>query len=220
MRIVPGCEISASFGTIAVHVVGLQIDPESAPLCTGLAQVRTGRAERARRMARSLEEAGVAGAYEGARQYVTDEHLLSRTHFARFLVERGHAPDVARVFRRFLVPGKPGYVAHRWATLSESVGWIKAAGGHAVLAHPGRYRLTRTGMRRLLAEFRDCGGDALEVVSSSHTSAQYEEYATHARVFGLRASLGSDYHAPDESWMELGGLPRLPAGTIPVWQDW
>jgi len=203
-----------------LHVVGLQIDPDNSVLTRGLETVRAGRSTRARKIGESLAAAGIDGAYEGAMKYVTSERLVSRTHFARYLVEAGHARETNDVFKRYLSPGKPGYVPHAWATLSQAVDQIHAAGGQAVLAHPGRYKLTRTGMRRLLAEFRDIGGDAIEVLTSSHTPAQYTEFATYARVFALRASGGSDWHGPGESWMDFGDLPELPPGVVPVWKDW
>ncbi len=153
-------------------------------------------------------------------RYVTNEDLVSRTHFARYLVEAGHAKDTKDVFERYLTPGKPGHVAHEWATLTQAVDWIHAAGGQAVIAHPGRYRVTPTGMRKLLSEFTDAGGDGIEILSPSHTAAQCAEFATHARVLGLAGSCGSDWHGPGESWMELGDLPDLPAGVVPVWKDW
>ena len=220
IRFVGGAEISVSWERLTIHVVALGIDPETPTLAAGLDAIRAGRAQRARRMADSLAEAGIRGAYEGAMRYVTSERLVSRTHFARFLVETGHVREVRDVFKRFLAPGKPGYVSHAWAALPQAIDWIHAAGGKAVLAHPGRYKVTKTGMRRLLGEFRDAGGDAIEILSSSHTPAQYVEYATYARVFGLLGSTGSDFHAPDESWMDLGALPDLPAGVDPVWKDW
>ena len=161
-----------------------------------------------------------AARYEGARQFATSERLISRTHFARFLVAAGHASDVKSVFNRFLVRGKPGYAPHAWATLRDAVGWITGAGGQAVLAHPGRYKLGRSGMRRLLAEFREAGGAGIEVLSPSHTPEQVVAFSGHARVFGLMASAGSDYHGPGESWMDLGGLPDMPAGVVPVWNGW
>jgi hypothetical protein len=217
---VPGTELSVSWEGLTIHVVGLRIDPAHPALGRGLEAIREGRRTRARRMADALAEAGIRGAWEGALKYVTSERLVSRTHFARYLVEAGHAREVKDVFNRYLVRGKPGYVSHSWATLEEAVGWIRAAGGDAVLAHPGRYKLTATRMRRLLGEFRDAGGTALEVLSSSHTPAQFVEFANHARAAGLRGSSGSDWHGPGESWMDLGGLPPLPAGVVPVWQDW
>lgn len=220
LTLVPGAELSVSWERHTIHVVALQIDPHNRVLGEGLAEIRSGRDARARRMANSLADVGIPGAYEGARRFVTSERLISRSHFARFLIEQGHAKDMKSVFRRYLTQGKPGYVAHAWATLPQAVGWIHAAGGQAVLAHPGRYRVTATGMRRLLGDFREAGGDGIEVLSSSHTPAQFTEYATYARVFGLLGSTGSDYHGPGESWMDLGALPPLPAGVTPVWARW
>ena len=220
IRFVNGAELSVSWETHTLHIVGLNLDPTHAPLAEGLADVRAGRDGRARRIAASLAEAGIPDAFEGARVYVTSESLISRTHFARFLVEMGHVRDVKDAFKRFLAPGKPGYVPHAWASLTDALSWIRGAGGDAVIAHPGRYKMSRDDMRRLLGEFRDAGGVANEVLSSSHTADQNDEYATLARVFGLKASCGSDYHGPGESWMEFGDLPALPAGTTPVWSGW
>ncbi len=157
---------------------------------------------------------------EGALAYVTSERLISRTHFARHLIDAGHARDMKEAFKRFLTTGKPGYVPHAWATLSDAVGWIHAAGGQAVIAHPGRYKLTNVELRALITEFRDLGGDALEVVSPSHTPAQYAEFAALARAFGLKASCGTDFHGPGESRLDFGELPPLPAGVDPVWSAW
>jgi predicted metal-dependent phosphoesterase TrpH len=220
IELVCGAELSVTWDDSTLHVVALRIDPTHSVLTEGLDVIRVGRATRARRIGEALAAAGIKGAYEGAMKYVTSERLVSRTHFARFLVEAGHAREMKDVFKRYLTHGKPGYVPHPWATLSEAVGWIHAAGGQAVLAHPGRYKIDGAGMRRLLGEFRDLGGDAIEVVSSSHTPAQYIEFATYARVFDLRASCGSDWHGPGESWMDLGDVPEMPPGVVPVWKDW
>ncbi len=220
ITLICGSELSATWEGITIHIVALGIDPANVMLADSLAAIRVGRSTRARRIAEALALAGIEGAYEGAMRYVTSERLVSRTHFARYLVESGHAREMKDVFARYLTPGKPGHVAHEWAKLSEAVGWIHAAGGQAVMAHPGRYSVNAGGMRRLLTEFRDAGGDAIEVVSPSHTRTQYGEFATHARILGLRASCGSDWHGPGESSMELGALPDLPAGVVPVWRDW
>jgi predicted metal-dependent phosphoesterase TrpH len=182
--------------------------------------VRNTRDGRARRIGESLAEAGIANAFEGAVGYVTNERLISRTHFARYLIETGYARDMKDAFKRYLTAGKPGYVPHRWATLVEALEWIHGAGGQAVVAHPGRYKITDSELRALLAEFRDLGGDALEVVSPSHTPAQYAEFATLARVYGLKASCGSDFHGPGESRLDFGALPLLPEGVEPVWSAW
>jgi hypothetical protein len=220
LTLIPAAEISVSWEDLTVHVVALRIDPDNETLLNGLATVRSGRDSRARRIAAALEAAGIPGTYEGALKYVTHEQLISRSHFARFLVERGVCGDVKDVFKRYLTPGKPGYVRHAWAGMGEALDWIRIAGGEAVLAHPGRYRLTGTGLRRLVTEFRDRGGAGMEVLSSSHTAAQVAEMGTLVRAFGLRASCGSDYHGPGESRLDLGDLPPLPAGLTPIWADW
>lgn len=220
IRLVDGAELSVSWEQHTIHVVALRIDPESPGLAAGLEGIRKGRTTRARRMADALAGCGIRGAYEGALAFVGNEALVSRTHFARYLVEAGYVKEVKDVFNRYLTPGKPGYVAHEWATLPQAIDWIHGAGGQAVLAHPARYALGDRALRRLLGEFRDLGGDAIEVLCSSHTKAECEQFITLARVHGLLASAGSDFHAPDESTIDLGGLPPLPAGTSPVWQHW
>jgi predicted metal-dependent phosphoesterase TrpH len=220
ITLINGVEVSVSWETHTIHVLGLRVDPAEPLLAEGLATVRQGRSERARRMADSLAAVGIRGAYEGALQYVTSERLISRTHFARFLVETGRAAEVKDVFKRYLTRGKPGYVPHQWASLPDALAWIRAADGQAVVAHPGRYPLSPTAMRRLLGEFRDLGGQAIEVISASHNAAQADEFATYARTFGFAASAGSDWHGPGESWLDLGALPALPGDLKPVWQRW
>lgn len=220
LSFVAGTEVSVTWRDLTVHVLGLRLDPSCGALCAGLDAIRAGRAQRARRIGASLAEAGIPDAYEGALAFVTSERLVSRTHFARFLVETGHVREVKDVFKRYLTRGKPGYVEHAWAALPEAIGWIHAAGGRAVLAHPGRYKLSSGGLRELLAEFRDFGGDGLEVLSPSHGADQVADLATHARTLGLLASSGSDYHGPGESYVDLGAMPELPSGVTPVWHDW
>jgi len=220
IRFVDGVEISVTWGGITVHIVGLGIDPGSPPLVDGLESVRNSRAVRAERIAGELAAAGIPGSLEGAYAYAENPRLIGRTHFARFLVERGHVRDVKTVFQRYLVRGKPGYVPHQWAALADAVGWIRTSGGRAVVAHPGRYKLGRAEMRRFLAEFKAAGGEGIEVITGSHTPAHYAEYASLARELGLLASRGSDFHGPKESTVELGGLPPLPSDLTPVWHDW
>jgi predicted metal-dependent phosphoesterase TrpH len=217
---VAGAELSVTWNGTTIHVLGLGIDAETPALVEGLRSVRQGRDVRARRIGTSLADSGIANAFEGALGYVTSERLISRTHFARFLVDAGHARDMKDAFRRYLTAGKPGYVPHAWASLSSALGWIHAAGGQAAIAHPGRYKLSEGELRTLLGEFRDLGGEALEVVSPSHTAGQYASFAGLARAFGLRASGGTDFHGPDESALDFGELPPLPAGVVPVWQSW
>jgi predicted metal-dependent phosphoesterase TrpH len=216
---IPGVEVSATWNAHVVHVVGLDIDPACALLQKGLLAQQAFRDWRAEEMGRRLEKAGIPGAYEGAKGHASGD-LIGRTHFARFLVEAGHAKDVRKVFKQFLTCGKPGHVPGRWAGLEDAVAWIKAAGGQAVIAHPARYPFTRTKLRRLLAEFVEIGGEGLEVVSGSHSRDDNFTMARHAQDFGLWASAGSDYHGPENPWFELGRLPALPDGCRPIWQGW
>ena len=217
---VAGAELSVTWRDTTLHVVGLGIDPDDDALASGLEDVRRGRDARARRIGEALAQAGIPNAFEGALGYVTSERLVSRTHFARYLIEAGYARDMKDVFRRYLSKGNPGYVAHAWPSLAQAVAWIHGAGGEAVIAHPGRYKLDRSERRALFEAFRELGGDALEVVSPSHDAAQYREFANTARTFGLRGSCGTDFHGEGESHVDFGDLPPLPPGVDPVWQAW
>ncbi|HZN48902.1 MAG TPA: 3',5'-nucleoside bisphosphate phosphatase [Ramlibacter sp.] len=218
MRYLTGTEISVTFAGETVHIVGLGFDPDDAQMQRGLEETRGGRGNRAREIAAGLAQAGIPNAYEGALKYVGNPALISRTHFARYLVEAGVCKDTSEVFRRYLTEGKPGYVPHRWASLKHAVSWITQAGGTAVIAHPARYKLTANEEYALFTEFKAHGGRAVEVVTGSHTAAEYVKYADTAREFGLAASRGSDFHSPDESHTDLGLLPHLPGGLTPVWE--
>lgn len=218
IRLVPGVEVSVTWGGRTVHIVGLDVDASCVELRDGLASLLDYRAERAAEIARRLEQAGWPGALEGARALAAGE-LVGRTHFARFLVARGAAKDVRSVFKHFLVSGKPGHVPGRWTTLEEAVRWIRAAGGQAVIAHPARYGFTRAKMRRFIEAFIASGGRGIEVVSGSHSRDDYFTFARWAREYGLLASAGSDYHGPENPWIELGRLPALPEGCRPIWNQ-
>ncbi len=220
MQLVPGVEISVTWASQTVHIVGLRIDPLHAGLVQGLADTRSGRARRAAEMAAQLDAVGIEGSLEGALRFAGNPELVSRTHFARFLIEQGVCQSVGEVFENFLVGGKPGYVPMRWASLEDAIGWIRAAGGRAIIAHPGRYEYTDTAFHALYETFRDLGGEGIEVVTGSHSPEQYLEYAGVAKRYGFLASCGSDFHAPGESRIDLGTLPPLPAGLKPVWHDW
>ena len=218
MAYLTGAEISVTFAGVTVHIVGLGFDPDNAALREGLAETRDGRIPRARDMADQLAKVGIAGAYDGALKYVGNPQLVSRTHFARFLVETGVCRDTPEVFRKYLTEGKPGYVPHRWAALGDAVRWITQAGGVAVIAHPARYKFTANEEYALFSEFKAHGGQGVEVVTGSHTAAEYVTYADIAREFGLAASRGSDFHGPEESYTDLGKLPFLPDTLTPVWE--
>jgi predicted metal-dependent phosphoesterase TrpH len=218
LRFVDGVEISISWGDDqTVHIVALGIDPLNAELIEGLHQVRSGRDARAGRMAAELDKVGIHGAYEGALRHAGNPALVSRSHFARYIVEQGHAKDVKSVFDHWLAKGKPGYVGHAWATLEDALRWIEGAGGVAVIAHPGRYRLSKAELRALFVAFKDRGGRGIEVLSGSNKDDEVREFARIAREFGFLASRGSDFHGPGESWIDLGKLPDLPEGLTPVW---
>ncbi|SEA60653.1 MULTISPECIES: 3',5'-nucleoside bisphosphate phosphatase [Acidovorax] len=218
MAYLTGTEISVSFAGTTVHIVGLGFDPDNPQLAQGLAATRGGRGGRAREMATQLAQAGISGAYEGALQFVGNPELVSRTHFARFLVDTKVCRDTAEVFRKYLIEGKPGYVPHRWAALSDAVRWITEAGGVAVIAHPARYKLTANEEYALFSEFKAHGGQGVEVVTGSHSAAEYVTYGAMAHEFGLAASRGSDFHSPEESHTDLGALPLLPGTLTPVWE--
>ncbi|MBV2235730.1 MAG: PHP domain-containing protein [Sterolibacterium sp.] len=219
MCFVNGVEISVSWGRDhTIHIVGLGVDPDYAVLDVGLAQLRGGRDARARQMAAELDKVGIHGAYEGALRFAGNPAMVGRSHFARYIVEAGHARDVKSVFDHWLAKDKPGYVPHQWTSLSNALDWIHRAGGVAVVAHPGRYRITRKELRSLLAEFCDLGGEGIEVLSGSHSAEDVAASARHAREFGLLASRGSDFHGPGESRVDLGRLPALPEDLSPIWQ--
>ena len=217
LKYLSGTEISVTFIGKTVHIVGLGFDPDDPAIRQGLSSTRGGRRLRAMEMSDGLEKAGIHGAFDGALKYAGNPEMIARTHFARFLVETGVCRETNEVFRKYLTEGKPGFVEHRWATLRDAVTWITQAGGVAVIAHPARYKFSPTQEYALFSEFKAHGGQGVEVVTGSHSPAEYLTYAETAREFGLAASRGSDFHSPDESHTDLGTLPLLPAGLTPVW---
>ncbi len=217
MSYLTGVEISVSFLNITVHIVGLGMDHTHPALLAGLRATRGGREQRARDMSDDLARVGIKGVYEGALKYVGNPELISRSHFARYLVEIGVSKDTNDVFRKYITEGKPGFVPHRWAKLADAVGWITQAGGVAVIAHPGRYKLTPNEEFALFTEFKSHGGQGVEVMTGAHNQADYVKYAGYCQEFGLVASRGSDFHSPEESHMDLGKLPDLPGSVTPVW---
>jgi len=225
ITLINGVEISVSWRKFTLHIVGLGIDPLYPALIEGLQHIRSGRMRRAELMAESLARSGIGGVLEGAHRFAANPEIIGRTHFARYLVESGHCKDVGSVFKRYLVKGKPGYVPHQWVDLLDAVNWIRDSGGLAVLAHPGRYTAGRKSMGKptlleLLTEFTDMGGQGIEVVTGSHTPAQYAEFSRYATQFGLLSSCGSDYHGPGESYRDLGRLPDFPLECKPIWSAW
>ncbi|MDB5774470.1 MAG: phosphatase [Herbaspirillum sp.] len=220
LRYVPGVEISITWAGQTVHIVGLRIDETNPQLVNGLFTTRNGRQQRGRDIAAQLAAAGIPDAFEGALRHVGNPDLMSRTHFARYMVEIGVCADNKEVFSNYLVEGKPGYVPHRWATLEQAVSWIAGAGGVPVIAHPGRYKFSALEFGELFDQFKQLGGSAIEVVTGSHTPDQFDEYAKVAVRYGFLGSRGSDFHSPGESRTDLGALPPLPSTVKPVWHDW
>ncbi len=217
MRYLPGVEISVTWAGRTVHIVGMNVDPDNEVLVKGVAATRNGRKARGEAIGEALAAVGVPGAFEGALKYVDDPDMISRTHFARFMVDAGYAETTADVFNKYLGDGKPGCVTQRWSKLSDAVSWIQGAGGEAIVAHPGRYDFSPVEFSALFDEFVQLGGRAIEVVTGSHTPDQYREYADVARRYGFYASRGSDFHGPGEGRIDLGQLPPLPADLKPVW---
>mgnify|MGYP000205620058 CR=1 FL=1 len=219
LQLIDGVELSVSWGSRTVHIVGLNIDINNQSLQEGLFKLREYRVGRAQEIAKRLEKAGITGALDGARKYASDV-MLGRVHFAKFLIEQGLAKDNNDVFKRFLVRGKPGYVPGKWASLDEAMSWINNAGGQAVIAHPARYKMTATKLARLTTEFKELGGAAIEVVSGRQHPEEIKTLARLTNKFELLASCGSDFHTPDNTWVELGKLYALPDICTPIWHDW
>lgn len=219
IQFINGVEISVTWKRRTLHIVGLKIDANNLALKTALDKVRIGRDERAQEMGEDLARVGIHGAYEGAKALAA-QSIITRTHFARFLVENGHSKDTKSVFKKYLVKGKPGFKEHEWMSLEAAVSLINDAGGSAVIAHPGRYDLGTINMLLLMQEFRSFGGVAIEVVTGSHAPPQYQQFAKIAHKFSLKSSLGSDYHGSGISYMEMGCIPNLPEICVPVWNDW
>lgn len=220
IRFVDGVEISVTWAGQTVHIVGLGIDPGNALLRDSLRDIRAGRQVRARVMGDRLAALGFDHAYEGALPFAGNPELISRTHFARFLVQQGHCADLNDAFRRYLGEGKPAFVPTQWASLGQAVDWILQAGGKAIIAHPGRYEFDDTRYHALYTQFLELGGVGIEVLTGSHAPHEYAMYAQVARTYGFQVSCGSDFHGPREGRIDLGGLPALPSGLTPVWQEW
>ncbi len=219
MQLIPGVEISVTWNEMTVHIVGLGIRPEDESLQRGLAGLVERRRERAQEIARRLDKRRIHDAYDGAAR-LAGGAILGRTHFARFLVQQGYVSTIGQAFKQYLLRGGAAYAPVRWSTLEEAVTWINGAGGRAVVAHPTRYKLSNGKLRRLLMDFKTCGGAAIEVVCGGQAPSANEHSAALASEFGLLASVGSDYHGPETTWLEPGRLAPLPQGCVPVWHDW
>lgn len=219
MRFIPGVEVSATFCDKTIHILGLNIDAQHEGLGRGLEGVRVRRHQRAHAIDARLQALGLGECYAGALTYAGNPDLLTRVHFARYLHEIGACRSVQKAFDKYLGDGRPAHTSVQWASMAQVVGWIQAAGGKAVIAHPGRYKYSPMQFEALFGEFKELGGAGIEVATGSHTPRQYVEYAQVARHYGFEGSRGSDFHGA-ESRVDLGRLPDLPEDIIPVWHDW
>ena len=218
LHFVPGIELSVTWSHQTIHIVGLGINPDDEALNNGLKALRDFRRSRGEEIALKLVKANFENPLEGAKSFANGE-ILSRTHFARYIVEQGRAKDIRQVFKRFLVKGKPGYVAGKWASLEDALSWIQGAGGIAVIAHPARYKISATRLRQLIAEFKELGGLGFEAISGSHSPDEEIRMAQLANQFDLFISKGSDFHSPENIYRELGAMQDIPAGSIPLWHS-
>jgi predicted metal-dependent phosphoesterase TrpH len=218
IRLIAGVEISTTWQAQTIHVVGLDVDPEHPALQAGLAKLRERRNLRAAEMAEKLARAGIPGVLEGM-QNLAQGKILSRTHAARYLVEAGHAKDFGDAFKRWLKSGRPGAVKSDWTQMGDAVDWIRAAGGQAVIAHPGRYRMTFAKLTRLAQVFRSVGGEGIEVISGSHGPNDVAQIHRLSHKEKLKASVGSDFHDPN-AWAQLGKIGHLPKDCTPIWEGW
>lgn len=218
LTLVAGVEVSVTWAKQTIHVLGLNVDPDYQPLQDKLAIIREERDDRALRMGEKLEKMGVKDAIARAREMSTG--LIARTHYGRILVEDGYEQDLGKAIRKYLINGKPGFVAGNWISLEDAVGGINGAGGVAVIAHPARYRLSGTKMRLLIKQFMECGGQGIEVLSGSHSRDEVHHFADVSRKNGLLASCGSDFHGPGNPYVEIGRLPPMPKNLTPVWDHW
>ncbi len=216
MTLIPGVEISVTWEKYLVHILGLCVDQTNAALLHGLAQLQAIREQRAELMGERLEKHGVPDALTGALKHAPNG-LVTRRHFALYMVQIGIAPTLPKIFERYLRPSKPGYVATQWVGLRDAVSWINAAGGVAVIAHPQRYDMSATTRRRLTEQFAAHGGAGIEVVCGGSGPDVVHSSAALAERFGLLASVGSDFHDPASSWTDLGKLTALPPNVQPIW---
>ncbi len=217
INLIAGIELSTTWKKRCLHIVGLDIDPNSKILLDGLERQQNIRAERAKTIALKLEKKGIKGAYEAV-VAASKNGMITRSHFANFLLKENHVSRGQEAFDRYLGDGKPAYVTTIWAELNDAINWIQQAGGVAVLAHPLRYKMTASWMRRLLVEFKAMGGEGIEVVTGRSSKEDIRISSNYAKKFELAGSVGSDFHTPKNQWIELGRFPQLPEGILPIWE--
>ncbi len=217
IQLVPGIEFSSAWNKVNVHIIGLCIDLSSAGLQAAVDAQEAARNFRSEAIALRLARAGIPGALEGARAIAGDA-VVGRPHFAQFLVAQGRVKNINAAFKKYLGTGKSADVKYEWPDMADVIAWIHGAGGLAVLAHPAKYELTRTKMCRLIGDFAQLGGNAVEVINGRQEDRLTQDLASITQGLGLYASCGSDFHFPDQPWQELGRFGQLPQGVVPIWQ--
>ncbi len=219
IHIIPGVEFSAQWRERSVHVLGLNITLDNCDICSGISRQHIARIERSRHIAERLLKAGFEDTLNSARK-IAGHDQVTRTHFAHALVQMGVVNDLMQAFKKYLGAGKMGDVKTDWAPLHEIVEWIRSANGVAVIAHPAKYKLTKTKLKSLVSDFKLSGGQGLEVVSGKQTPDITQHLAKLCEQYKMLASVGSDFHQPGQSWAELGNIPTLPKTCKPVWDNW
>jgi predicted metal-dependent phosphoesterase TrpH len=219
LTLISGVEFSTTWRNIGVHIVGLNMDLKNPDLAKGIEFQSAARAQRAKLIDKKLHSLGFEGCLEGANR-ISSGNQVGRPHFAQYLVEIGAVSNVQQAFKRYLGAGKAGDIKQQWASLGDVISWIRGAGGVAVLAHPTKYKMTRTKLCLLLEDFIGLGGEAMEVISGSQTPSETQSMARLCKQYNLLASRGSDFHSPGQPWAALGKTPELPADCKPVWSIW
>ena len=217
INFIPGIEISTTWENKCFHILGLNIDPQNTTLVSGIKDLQILRTDRAKKIALKLEKRRVPDAYEAVVK-MAQGGMITRAHFATFLLEKNYVTTQQQAFDRYLGKGKTAFVSTVWADLTEAVDWINQAGGIAVLAHPLRYKLTASWMKRFLASFKEAGGRGIEVVTGRSSAEEIRRSMIYANQYQLAASVGSDFHTPANQWVELGKLAPLPDNIQPVWE--
>ena len=217
MRFINGIELSTTWENHCLHIVGLNINPDYALLKTGIRHLQTIRSERAQKIADKLARKRIPDAY-AAVTAAAGRGMITRSHFADFLLKQHHVSTQQEAFDRYLGQGKSAFVSTTWASLTDAVDWITQAGGVAVLAHPLRYKLTANWMNRLLTAFKDMGGQGIEVITGRSSPEEIILTGKYLARYDFYGSVGSDFHNPSNQWVELGRLKALPETIKPVWE--
>lgn len=219
IQVIAGIEFSALWSGLNIHIVGLHLDITAPELKQAIDRQCHIRRQRSEIIGERLEKAGISGALSGARHYAKGDSI-GRPHFAQYLRDSEYVGSIAEAFKKYLGAGKIGDVKHQWPSIEQVVQWILAAGGAPVLAHPDKYKITRTKLYALLREFVNVGGQAIEVVSGEQDPQVTRKLAKAAADFSLLASCGSDFHSTENAWQSPGKMSPLPRECRPVWQLW